>query len=90
MSLTDIAMVYLFLTSSDHFDILRVGVGGYCCTLSQAMTHKHTLSRTPLDERSACRRHLYHTTHNTHKRETSMLPAVYRAAFGVGVQCSLH
>ena len=31
-----------------------------------------TLSRTPLDEWSARRRDLYLTTHNTHKRQTSM------------------
>jgi hypothetical protein len=38
--------------------------------------HTHTtLGRTPLDERSARRRDLYLTTHNTHKRQTSMPPA---------------
>jgi hypothetical protein len=31
-----------------------------------------TLGRTPLDEYSARRRDLYLTTHNTHKRQTSM------------------
>ena len=34
-----------------------------------------TLCRTPLDEWSARRRDLYLTTHNTHNRQTSMLPA---------------
>jgi hypothetical protein len=34
-------------------------------------THTHTLGRTPLDERSARRRDLYLTTHNTHNRQTS-------------------
>ena len=33
-----------------------------------------TVSRTPLDEWSAHRRHLYLTTHNTYKRQTSMPP----------------
>jgi hypothetical protein len=33
-----------------------------------------TLGRTPLDEWSARRRDLYLTTHNTHNRQTSMLP----------------
>jgi len=33
-----------------------------------------TFSRTPLDEWSARRRDLYLTTHNTHKRQTSMPP----------------
>jgi hypothetical protein len=31
-----------------------------------------TLGRTPLDEGTARRRDLYLTTHNTHKRQTSM------------------
>jgi hypothetical protein len=39
------------------------------------ITLKHTtLGRTPLDEWSARRRDLYLTTHNTHKRQTSMPP----------------
>ena len=33
-----------------------------------------TVGRTPLDEWSARRRGLYLTTHNTHNRQTSMLP----------------
>jgi hypothetical protein len=33
-----------------------------------------TLGRTPLDEEPARRRDLYLTTHNTHKRQTSMPP----------------
>ena len=33
-----------------------------------------TLGRTPLGERSTRRRDLYLTTHNTHKRQTSMPP----------------
>jgi hypothetical protein len=33
-----------------------------------------TLGRTPLDEGPASRRDLYLTTHNTHKRQTSMPP----------------
>jgi hypothetical protein len=42
------------------------------------ITHRHTiLGRTPLDEGSACRRDLYLTRHNTHKRQTSMPPAGY-------------
>ena len=32
-------------------------------------TYTHTIGRTPLDEGSARRRHLYLTTHNTHKRQ---------------------
>jgi hypothetical protein len=40
------------------------------------ITLRHnTLGRTPLDERSLRRTDLYLTTHNIHKRQTSMLPA---------------
>jgi hypothetical protein len=42
-------------------------------TITQ-FTHT-TLGRTPLHERPARRRDLYLTTHNTHKRQTSMPPA---------------
>jgi hypothetical protein len=34
----------------------------------------NTVGRTPLDEESARRRDLYLTSHNTHKRQTSMPP----------------
>jgi hypothetical protein len=44
------------------------------------LRYTHTLSRTPLDEWSARRRHLYLTTHNTHKRQTSMPLAVFEPA----------
>jgi hypothetical protein len=38
-------------------------------------TDRHiTFGRTPLDEEPARRRDLYLTTHNTHKRQTSMSP----------------
>ena len=33
-----------------------------------------TVGGTPLDERSACRRGLYLTTHDTHNRQISMPP----------------
>jgi hypothetical protein len=38
----------------------------------------NTLGGTPLDEWSARRRDLYVTTHNTHKRQTSMTPEEIR------------
>jgi len=39
------------------------------------LSDKHTLGRTPLNEESARHWYLYLTTHNTHKRETSLSPA---------------
>ena len=45
------------------------------------ITSRHiTLGRTPLDEWSARRRDLCLTTHNTHKRQTSMPPAGFEPA----------
>jgi hypothetical protein len=57
-------LVSFFLSFFLSFYVLTVGVVGYCCTLSQ-LRHT-TLGRTPLDDRSARRRDLYLTTHNTH------------------------
>jgi len=47
-------------------------------SLSRFLDHTQrriTVGRTPLDEWSACRRHLYLTTHNTHYTQTLMPPA---------------
>jgi len=44
---------------------------------ARARTRTHTHSSSPLDEGSALRRDLYLTTHNTHKRQTSMLPVSF-------------
>ena len=43
-------------------------------------TDTDTLGKTPLDKGSARRRDLYLTTHNTHKRQTSMPPAGFEHA----------
>jgi hypothetical protein len=89
---------HILFFKSDLFYLLVVGLGVHCCALSQPITHththKHTLSRTPLDEADTC------TTHNIHKRQTSIpragfeptvptnkLPhscAIDRAATGIG------
>jgi hypothetical protein len=47
---------------------------------SRSHSRHTTLGRTPLDEWSARRRDLYLTTHNTHKRQTSMPPAGFESA----------
>jgi hypothetical protein len=54
-------------------------------TLSLLRLHDHTQTHhthgtIPLDARSAQRRDLYLTTHNTQKRETSMPPAEFEKA----------
>ena len=56
------------------------------------ITHSHTttVDRTPLYEGSACRRDLYLTTHHTHNRQTSMLPATFEPAILAGDQLQTH
>jgi len=44
-------------------------------TRARTHTHTHTFGRSFLDEGSARRRGRYLTTHNTHKRPTTMSPA---------------
>ena len=43
-----------------------------------------TVGRTPLDERSARRRDLYLTAHNTHNRQTSMPPVGFEPTISAG------
>jgi hypothetical protein len=43
-----------------------------------------TVSRTPLDKRSARRRDLYLTTHSTHNRQTSMPPVGFEPTIAAG------
>jgi len=62
--------LYVFLSQSDFFYLLIVGLEGYCCIWSCSVTHTHTLGGTPLEEGSDCRGHLHVTTHNTHNRQT--------------------
>ena len=51
-------------------------------------THTQTVGRPPLDEGSARRRDLYLTTHNIHKRQTSIPVAGFEPAIPgrVGLQ----
>jgi len=71
----------------------------YLLLLLHLITLNDTNGRTPLDEWSASLRDLYLTTHDTHKRQTSMPPGktgtcnhkkralqpiLYRAATGIG------
>jgi hypothetical protein len=45
---------------------------------------RSTVGRTPLDERSARRRYLYLTTHDTHNRQISMPPVGFEPTISVG------
>ena len=46
---------------------------------------RSTVGRTPLDERSARRRDLYLTTHDTHNRQISMPPVGFEPTISAGV-----
>ena len=55
------------------------------------ITLRHTtLGRTPLDGWSARRRYLYLTTHNIHKRQTSMHPAAFKHTISASEQTQTH
>jgi len=47
-------------------------------------TRRTTVGRTPLDERSACRRDLYLTTYDTHNRQISMPPVGFEPTISAG------
>jgi hypothetical protein len=54
-------------------------------------TFRHTtLGRTPLDEGPARRRDIYLTTHNTHKRQSSMLPEGFETTIPVSERPQTH
>jgi len=62
-----------------HGTTALVGPGVLIVEVSRSHSDRHaTLSRTPLDEWVASHRAFYLTTHNTHKRQTSMLPAGFK------------
>jgi len=55
------------------------------------MTLRHTtFGRTRLDERSARRRDVYFTTHNTHTRQTSVLPTGFEPAVPASERPKIH
>jgi hypothetical protein len=55
------------------------------------ITLRHTtLGRTPLDDGPARRRDLYLTTHNTHKRQTSMTPVEFEPIILVSERPQTH
>jgi hypothetical protein len=54
-------------------------LGGLIIEASRSHCFRHTtLGRTPLDKGPARHRYLYLTTHNTHKRQTSMPPVGFK------------
>jgi hypothetical protein len=68
-----------------------VGHGLLIIEASRSHPFGHTtIGRTPLDEWSARRRDLYLTTHNTHKRQTSRLPAGFEPAIPASGRPQTH
>jgi hypothetical protein len=58
---------------------------------SRSHSFRHTtLSRNPLDEWSAWRRGFYVTTHNTHKRQTSLASAGFEPSIPASEQPKSH
>jgi hypothetical protein len=76
----------IFLKIGDVIFILKISFFSYGSKALRGLRPRHfttlhdhtdrhtTFGRTPLDEGPARRRELYLTTHNTHKRQTSMPP----------------
>jgi hypothetical protein len=64
----------------------RLIVRGFTITLFR----QTTLGRTPLDEGPARRRDLYLATHNTYKRQTSMLSAGFEPTILVSERPQTH
>ena len=58
--------------------------------INEASPRHGTLVRTPLDELSVRRSDLYLTTHNTHKRETSMPPAGFEPTIPASERSQTH
>jgi hypothetical protein len=74
------------------FLVLRpnVGHGLLIYKVSRSHTMTHHIGRTSLDERSARRRNLYLSTHNTHKRQTSMSPAGFEPTISTSELPQIH
>jgi hypothetical protein len=76
------------------FPMAQQPLGGQGLLSFRGFTITHfrhtTLCRTPLDEWSARRRDLYLTTHNTYKRQTSMLPAGFEPTIPVSERPQTH
>jgi hypothetical protein len=68
-----------------------VGQGLFNIEASLSHSFRHTtLDRIPLDEWSARRRDLYLTTHNIHKRQTSITSAGFEPAIPASKQPQTH
>ena len=65
------------------YQVSKILTRARAASFSKFLSHTElptAVGRTTLDEGSARRRDLYLTTHNTHKRQTSMHPAGFKPA----------
>jgi hypothetical protein len=70
---------------------MGLGLGLLVSSRLHDHTFRHTtVGRTPLDEWPARRRDFYLTTHNTHKRQTSMHPAGFEPTILVSERPKTH
>jgi len=76
--------------ATDHIGLRPSNYRCFTITLKHTHTHTHTLGRAPLDEWWARNRELYLTTHNTHKRQTSMRSAGFEPAFPTSKRLQTH
>jgi hypothetical protein len=69
-----------------------MGLGLLVSSRFHGHTHlrQTTVGRTPLDEGPARRRDLYLTTHNTHKRQTSIPPVGFEPTILVSERTKTH
>ena len=70
-----------------HTALVSLGVNIVEVSRSHSDT---TFGKTPLDEWSARRRDLYLTTHNTHRRQTSFLSAIFEPAIPASAWPQTH
>ena len=74
--------VYIYIFFLWRCDPMRVMASSFLRFLDHTQ-RRNTVGRTPVDEWSARRRDLYLTTHNTHKRQTSMPPVGFELTISV-------
>jgi hypothetical protein len=86
MAWTGTALPFFLMARQPLGGLGRLIFRGFTITLFRHTT----LSRTPLDEGPARRRDLYLTTHNTHKRQTSMPPVVFEPIILVSERPQTH
>ena len=80
-----------YQTTFFSFTIAKQPQWDRASSLSMIHDHTHTtFSSTPLAEGSAHRTNLYLTTHNTHKRQTSMPPAGFEPAISASGRRKTH